>query len=280
MTGGAHEDATTTPALTWLLDYEGKRVIVSGGGGAGMGAAAVTDLVELGAEVHVLDLKEPPVEVAGYHRVDLRDPGAIDRAVAAVGGQVDALFNCAGLPGPPFTGVDTMVVNLVAARHLTQLVTEAMPAGGAVVSVSSAGGMGWEHMMGPIEELLATGDFAAARAWCDAHPGLVGEGYLLSKQAIVVWTLHTALDLAARGIRVNCTSPGPTDTPMMPSFEEYMGKEFMDSFPRPLGRSSTPQEQAHLLVFLNSGAASYITGANVVADGGFLAGMVTGRLAL
>jgi NAD(P)-dependent dehydrogenase (short-subunit alcohol dehydrogenase family) len=155
-----------------------------------------------------------------------------------------------------------------------------MPAGSAVVTISSAGGIGWEHMMEVIAELLATEGPQAAREWLEARPDLVGEGYLFSKQVIIVWTLHCALDLAPRGIRVNCTSPGPTDTPMMPSFVEYMGKDFMDAFPKPLGRNSTPQEQAHLLVFLNSDAASYITGSNVYADGGFTAGLTTGRLGL
>lgn len=272
--------AAPASELGALLDYTGKRAIVSGGGGTGMGAAVVCDLLSLGAEVHVLDLKKPAAPVASYRQTDLRDPDQIDRAVGAIGGPVHALFNCAGLPGPPFSGIDTMVVNIVAARHLALRVVELMGAGGAVASISSAGGMGWEHMLGPVGELLATPDFVSARAWCDAHQDLVGEGYLLSKQAIVIWTLQTALDLAPRGIRVNCTSPGPTDTPMMPSFEQSMGKEFMDRFPRPLGRNASPAEQAHVLVFLNSDAASYVTGANVVADGGFLAGMATGRLAI
>ena len=65
-----------------------------------MGAAVVEDLVELGAEIHVLDLDEPSAPVAGFHRVDLRDAAEIDRVVAALGGRVDALVNCAGLPGP------------------------------------------------------------------------------------------------------------------------------------------------------------------------------------
>lgn len=96
-------------AIPWR--YDGKRVIVSGGGGAGMGAKVVDDLLELGAEVHVIDLKEPSAQVAGHHQVDLRDPGAIDDAVSKIAGRVDALFNCAGLPGPPHSGLDTMLVN-------------------------------------------------------------------------------------------------------------------------------------------------------------------------
>jgi NAD(P)-dependent dehydrogenase (short-subunit alcohol dehydrogenase family) len=264
-------------ASVW--SYEGKRVLVSGGGGAGMGAAAVRDLVELGAEVHVFDLKEPPVDVASFRTVDLRDPSSIADAVAALGGPVHGLFNCAGLPGPPFSGLDTMLVNFVAARHLTGLVAPLMPEGSAVVTISSAGAYGWENSMGQVAELIATPGYEEARAWCEEHPKEVGEGYLLSKQAIIVWTLHAALDLAPKGIRVNSTSPGPTATPMMPSFENYMGKDFMDRFPKPLwGRNSTAEEQGHVVVFLNSEAANYITGTNVYADGGFSAGMLTSRL--
>src|SRR5580693_6698847 len=234
----------TVMANVW--SYEGKRVLVTGGGGAGMGAAAVRDLVELGAEVHVFDLKEPPVDVASYRNVDLRDPSAMADAVAAVGGPFHGLFNCAGLPGPPFSGLDTMLVNFVAARHLTDLVTPLMPEGSAVVTISSAGAYGWENSMEQVAGLIATTGYEEGRAGCEAHPKEVGEGYLLSKQAIIVWTLHAALDLAPRGIRVNSTSPGPTATPMMPSFEQYMGKDFMDRFPKPLGgRNSTPEEQGH-----------------------------------
>jgi NAD(P)-dependent dehydrogenase (short-subunit alcohol dehydrogenase family) len=217
--------------------------------------------------------------VASYTSVDLRDAAAIEAAVAGVGGPLHALFNCAGLPGPPFSGLDTMLVNFVAARHLTSLAAEHMSAGSAVATISSAGAYGWENNMGQVADLIATPGYEEGRKWGEAHPELVGEGYLLSKQAIIVWTLHAALDLAPRGIRVNCTSPGPTQTPMMPSFEAYMGKDFMDRFPKPLGgRNSTPEEQAHVVVFLNSDAASYITGTNVYADGGFSAGMLTNRL--
>ena len=74
--------------MTATWGYEGRRVIVSGGGGAGMGAAAVRHLSDLGAEVHVLDLKEPPVEVSSYQAVDLRDPDATTAAVERIGGPV------------------------------------------------------------------------------------------------------------------------------------------------------------------------------------------------
>ncbi len=67
------------------LSYEGKRVVVAGGGGTGMGAAAVRLLGELGADVVVLDLREPQLEAVEFHRTDLGDPEAIDAAVGARG---------------------------------------------------------------------------------------------------------------------------------------------------------------------------------------------------
>jgi len=76
--------------MTSTWGYEDRRVIVSGGGGAGMGAAVVRHLSELGAEVHVLDLKEPPVKVSSYQAADLRDPDATAAAVEAIGGSVHA----------------------------------------------------------------------------------------------------------------------------------------------------------------------------------------------
>ncbi len=76
------------------LGYQNKRVIVSGCF-SGMGEACARLLVELGAEVHGMDYKETSLELASFTQVDLRDPGAIDRAVAGIGGSVDALFNCA-----------------------------------------------------------------------------------------------------------------------------------------------------------------------------------------
>ena len=57
-----HPKISEGDVMALPFSYEGKRVVVSGGGGAGMGAAAVEGLAELGAEIHVLDLKDPPVE--------------------------------------------------------------------------------------------------------------------------------------------------------------------------------------------------------------------------
>jgi len=74
--------------------------------------------------------------------------------------------------------------------------------------------------------------------------------------------------LGAKGIRINCTAPGVTDTPILDQLRSAYGQEFLDAFRTPLGRVSEPSEQAAVLVFLNSKAASYITGQVIWVDGG------------
>ncbi|MGO8859971.1 MAG: coniferyl-alcohol dehydrogenase [Acidimicrobiales bacterium] len=261
-------------ASVW--DYEGTRVIVSGGGGSGMGAAAVTELSRLGAEVHVIDQREPPTGAASFYKTDLRDPDAVAQTVDAIGGEINALFNCAGLPGTKFTDLDVMTVNFLSARHLADLVVPRMPRGGAIATISSGAGAGWMSNVAKWMPLVTSDGFDAALAWLKEHPDEIQGGYAPSKEVIIVWTLWASFALADKGIRINCTSPGPTQTPMMPDFEETVGKDFMEQFPIPLGRRSTPEEQAYPLIFLNSRAASFITGENLNVDGGTMGGIMTG----
>jgi NAD(P)-dependent dehydrogenase (short-subunit alcohol dehydrogenase family) len=263
------------------FSYEGKRVVVSGGGGAGMGAAAVEGLVELGAEVHVLDLKDAPVPVASHQIVDLREPDAVAAAVDKIGGRIDALFNAAGLPGAPFSDIDTMLVNFAAPRHLTSLVVPRMTDGGAVCSISSTAGSGYVLNLEKWMPLVDTPDYASAKAWIEANPEEILGGYSQSKEALIIWTMKAAMDLNTQGIRLNCISPGPTDTPMMPAFEDMAGGgQIIDLFAQGLGRRSTPAEQGWPMIFLNSDAASYISGENLNTDGGTVSAITTGRLVL
>jgi NAD(P)-dependent dehydrogenase (short-subunit alcohol dehydrogenase family) len=261
-------------ASVW--DYEGTRVIVSGGGGSGMGAAAVTELARLGAEVHVIDLREPPPGATGYFKTDLLDPDAVAQTVDAIGGEIDALFNCAGRPGIKFPDLEVMTVNFLSARHLADLVVPRMPRGGAIVTISSGAGAGWMSNLAKWMPLVTSDGFDSGLDWLKEHPDEIEGGYAPSKEAIIVWTLWAATALAEKGIRINCTSPGPTQTPMMPEFEETVGKDFMERYPIPVGHRSSPEEQAYPLIFLNSRAASFITGENLNVDGGTMGGIMTG----
>jgi NAD(P)-dependent dehydrogenase (short-subunit alcohol dehydrogenase family) len=259
-----------------FLGYKNKRVIVSGCF-SGMGEATARQLLAQGAEVHGLDYKPTQLKLASFTQVDLRDPAAIDAAVASIGGKVDALFNCAGLPqtAPP---LDVMKVNYCGTRRVTEQVAKLMGEGGAIVSISSNGGMGFSRRIPTIMQLLQVPDYAAQVKWCEDNADTVREGYAFSKECIIVWTMLMSNQLIKKGIRINCTMPGPTQTPMMAHFEQATKASVLDAAMQPINRRSTPDEQAGPLLFLNSAAASYVNGVAMAVDGGFMGGIATGQI--
>ena len=152
--------------------------------------------------------------------------------------------------------------------------------GGAIASIASAAGIGWLHEHGAAGSLLATPDFAAAKAWCEADPKRASRnGYGLSKEAINAYTAVRSFTLAPQGIRINCLNPGPTDTPMMPQFEQAVGKKYMTKFPKPLwGRNAAPTSRRGRCCSSTARAASYVTGTQFDADAGFKGGLFTGQI--
>lgn len=261
-----------------LLGYKGKRVIVSGCF-SGMGEATARLLLDLGAEVHGLDFKASALPLASFHQVDLRDPASIEAGVAAIDGKVDALFNCAGLAGGgAFPALDTFKVNFAGTRHLTETVLPLMGAGGAIVSIASTGGLGWSRRIPVHMELMQTNGFAGAIDWAEAHMDQVAEGYAFSKEAVIVWTQFLCAQLIKKGVRINCTLPSPTQTPMMDTFQATSGKEVIDAAAEPLGRYSTAAEQANGIVLLNSAMAGIVTGVVLPVDGGFMGALATGQI--
>lgn len=259
------------------LEYDGSRVVVTGAA-SGMGAACAAALTEMGAEVHAVDVNEGSAPVAAFHRCDLSDPDAIEATVAEIGGPVDSLFNCAGLPTTA-PSQKIVHVNFLGHRHLTEAMLAHMHRGSSIGFISSAAGMGWIVNMANLFGLLTTDGFAAGKAWCEDNEALIGDnGYGFSKEAINAYVAYRGFQLAPEGIRMNGIMPGPTDTPMMPSFVESMGEDFFQSFPKPVGRNSTPQEQAWPLIMLNSPRSSYVTATTLMTDGGFSGGIYTGGI--
>lgn len=120
--------------------------------------------------------------------------------------------------------------------------------GGSIVNVSS----GWGLKGGP-----------QAVAYCASKAGLINMSRAM------------AIDYGDQGIRVNCVSPGDTDTDLLRDEADQLGedeKKFLSlAADRPLGRLGTPRDIANAVLFLASDLADWVTGANIVVDGGGLA---------
>lgn len=262
-----------------LFSYEGKRTLIVGCA-TGMGAAAAKAVQMLGGEVHAVDYREPDYDVTSFRSCDLRDESAVDSMLASLEGPFHAVFYCAGLP-PTYPALDNVKVNISALRKVVEAVHPLVPRGGAMAFIASTGGLQFMDRMDVLNDFLATdGSYAAAEAWCEAHADQVNEGYGFSKQAAILYTINRALAVVGDDVRVNCISPGATETPMMPEFEKFAPPELIKAFYGPLDRAAQPEEMGWPLVFLNSEAATFITGMNLIVDGGFTAGMTTGLIDL
>jgi NAD(P)-dependent dehydrogenase (short-subunit alcohol dehydrogenase family) len=267
-------------SLADLLSFRGKEVLITGAA-SGMGNACAELVSASGGTVHAIDLQPAswPVGEGGgrAYQLDLRDEAAIDDLLREVPERVHVLLNCAGLPGT-FPAADVLRVNYLGLRYLTEGVIERLSEGGAVVSVASRAGLIWRDHLDAILELMDM-NTAETEAELARRPVAQAEAYKYSKACVIVYTMMRAAQLAGRGIRVNCSLAGPTDTPMMREhFHAGLTPEQRVKSVRFIGRQARPMEQAAAITFLASDAASYVSGVQLAVDGGAQGGYVTGVL--
>lgn len=258
--------------------YDGRRVVVTGCA-SGIGAHLAGQLADLGAHVIGLDLCRPEQSPAEFIEMDLADGDSIDRAVGAIDGPVDALFNVAGVSSGIGDPLRVVTINFLGMRHFTEALLPRMPEGSAVANVSSLAAADYLANVAVTAGLVRTGSMADGISWCRANPqALADGGYRLSKEAIILYGMTNALPLGRRGIRINCTGPGVTETPILDQLRAAYGRDYLDAFPTLLGHVCGPDEQASVLVFLNSPAASYISGQVIWVDGGTVASRIAAKL--
>jgi NAD(P)-dependent dehydrogenase (short-subunit alcohol dehydrogenase family) len=252
--------------------YDGKRALVVGGA-TGMGAAAARTVAALGGEVIVMDYAKVDFPVAQFIEVDLRDRSAIDAALGELEGPIHALFSAAGVAdGTP--GI--MRINFIAHRHIIESLVAAgtLGRGAAIAMISSVAGLGWESQMPTLIEFLSTPDYESADAWIQSHEGT--DGYGFSKQAMNCYVARQGYPLLAKGIRINAILPGPTDTPLARANAETwltFAQDYRDATGAP---HLTPDEMGNTMVFLNSDAASGISGVVLLVDQGHVMASMTG----
>jgi len=251
--------------------YDGKRAVIVGGA-SGMGAAVAEVVKDAGAEVVVMDYA--PVTLDGVKAItlNLAEKESIDAAVEECGGPIHALFSCAGVDeGTP----NIEKINFIGHRYLIEQAIDKdyLPRGSAIAMISSAAGMGWEKSLDKNLEMLAVEDFDEAVQWCHDN-GRVG--YMPSKQQMCTYVALKALPFLKKGIRINATMPGPTNTPLAQANpEQWLG--FGADYREEAGiEAATPLEQAYPLVFLCSDAASGVTGLTMMTDAGFYGAGVSG----
>ena len=249
-----------------------KKVAVITGAASGIGRATGLLFADEGAAVAVVDLDEAGARaVAQAIRdeggqamaigADVSQAGDCQRAVQTVvetWGGLDILFNNAGIIRRADAVSTTeeewdrvMAVNVKSVFLMSKYAVPVMvqSGGGSIVNTAS----GW---------------------------GLVGGrnalAYCASKAAVVNMTRAMALDHGPQQIRVNCICPGDTDTGMLREEARQLAEPevtfLAGAADRPLGRVGTPQEVADAVLYLASDAASFVTGAALVVDGGGLAG--------
>lgn len=246
------------------MDLTGKTVIITGAA-SGIGAATVTAVRRAGATVVGVD--RHPVEEADHAiQADLGDRTQVDRLVERLPEGADGLCNIAGV-APTAPAAEVLTVNFLALRRLTDGIAPRLAEGASIVNLASMAGNGWRDHLEQVEELLGI-DWDEAPGFAERH-GLPGSArsYFLSKEAVIVWTMQRRWAWRERGIRMNCVSPGPVETPILADFMKTLGERAQESVEN-MDRFGRPDDVAPVIAFLLSDAARWFRGANVTPDGG------------
>lgn len=251
------------------MDELKNKVAIVTGASSGIGRAAVQLFVAEGAAVLAADVQDQAGTCltddlahegysVSYVHADVSREDDVEAMIhLALGryGRLDVLFNNAGIEGQQAPTADASLDNW-----------------DRVININLKGVfLGMKH---GIKAMLQHGGGSiinnASVAGLVGFPGI--PAYCASKGGVIQLTRTAALEYATQNVRVNCLCPGVIDTPMVERFThgEREAQEMMTAL-EPVGRVGTPREVAELAVFLASDRSSFVTGAIVPVDGGFVA---------
>ena len=235
---------------------ENKIAIVTGGG-SGIGRAITELFTERGATVHVLELAGGKGE--RVHKCDVSKQEQVREVVdrIAADGPIDILVNNAGIG---FIGN----IEQTTEADLDRLYK---------VNVKGV----YNCALACIKHMKASGGVIINMASIASHIAVSDRfAYAMSKGAVLTMTYSIAKDYLRYGIRCNSVSPARVHTPFVDDYltKNYPGKEeeMFEQLSRtqPIGRMGKPSEIAHLVAYLGSEEASFITGSDFPIDGGYI----------
>jgi NAD(P)-dependent dehydrogenase (short-subunit alcohol dehydrogenase family) len=244
------------------FDFRGRAAVVTGAGG-GMGLEIARRILDAGGSVVAIDVKPRPAELPEserclYAQGDLTDEAFVGKAVDEAAhkfGRIDYLANVAGVlwfgRDASLLSMDLGVWDQVFQINLKSMVHTARA---VVPHMRKQGGGAMVHF---------------STVQCLRGDSIPQDAYAASKAGVGAISKSLAMQLAEEGIRSNTIFPGLTLTPMQARWNTPEKVAAVGEY-IPMGRVGTPRELAQAALFLLSDGASYITGIELIVDGGIL----------
>ena len=242
------------------LGLSGRTAVVTGAGG-GIGKAIAVELAANGMHCNVLDRAGELVEAtvaqisegggtATGHICDVTDEAGI-KSVSNSINSCDVLVNAAGLVRP---------------GALADLTTSEW---NELLNVNLTGYFLMAREFTPHLVASGNGSMIHVASISSANPQGSSGAYSVSKAGVVIMSKQLAFELGSKGVRSNTVSPGLVRTPMTEAYYQVGDVAQRRDAAVPVGRVAKPADIADIVTFLASDRARYITGADLVADGGF-----------
>jgi NAD(P)-dependent dehydrogenase (short-subunit alcohol dehydrogenase family) len=248
--------------------FAGKTALVTGSA-SGMGRAVTTQLLRAGCRVVGLDITDQddgPSHQFQPVRVDLADTGGLSRVLDGWSGQLDFVVNAAGVSPLRETKERVLAVDWEAPRRICDWAVTRLEEPGAIVNIASVAGI-YETFDAQAAALMSGDDSTIPDA---------GIAYAVAKRAVIIRTMQLAGTHAARRIRVNSVSPHAAATPMHYAIKRDEPEMYARAnMTATWGRWSSADEQADVILFLLGPRSSYVSGVNIVVDGGWWAAAQT-----
>lgn len=234
-----------------------------------MGAETADMLHAEGHEITVIDRNPSPREDFAFVQMNLMDLESIESAASRLPEGIDVLINAAGVSGA--SGVEAaLTVNFIGLRAFSEAVAPKLSESSVVLTIASTVGYEWRSRLEGVKALMSATDPKQAVATVKGFlpEGREGfEAYNLAKSAAVVWSSMSSRTFGP-GVRTVTVSPGPSETPLLKDFYDSIGDEALDRLKDFTGRHGTPADIARVIRFMISDDAEWISGVDIVVDGG------------